>query len=52
MRRPGVISTDRCEFYMWMEGEAIYSLVTKKRDGDSDLLSGIWLVLIDELSVW
>ena len=32
---------DRCEFYMWMEGEAIYSLVTKKRDGDSDLLSGI-----------
>ena len=32
---------DRCEICMWLEGEAIYSLVTKKRDGDSNLLSGI-----------
>ena len=42
---------DRCEFYIWMEGEAIYSLVTRREMGIVTCCQVSRSVLIDELSV-
>ena len=39
--RSRVILTDGCGICMWLEGEAIYSHVTKKQDEDSNLLLSI-----------
>ena len=41
LTRSRVISTDGCGICMWLEGEAIYSHLIQKQDGDSNLLLSI-----------
>ena len=42
---------DGCEICMWLEGEAAYSLVTRKKIGIVTCCQVSRLVLVDELSV-
>ena len=42
---------DRCEICMWLEGEAIYSLVTKKEMGIVTCCKVSWLVLVSNLQM-
>ena len=42
---------DGCEICMWLEGKAIYSLVTKKEMGIVTCCQVSWLVLVSNLQM-